>query len=443
MAKKVTIFGAGFVVKPMVDYLAKHGYEVLVSSRTVSKAEALAEPHPNVSAMQFNSSDDETMSKLVQESDLVVSMLPATMHVKVAKQCIMHKTNMVTTSYISPKMRELDQAAKDAGITVLNEIGVDPGIDHMSAMRIFHHVEDNGGKIVSFRSYCGGLPAPEANTNPMGYKFSWAPKGVLMAAMNGGTYLCDGEVVEVEGKNLFSHNWFVEVEGTGTFEAYINRNSLPYIDLYNLPHVKTMYRGTLRNVSHCETWYVLSQMGFFKDVVKFDNLDKLTIREFILIHVFKRNKTENLGKVLRKIYNLPEHSVILKKFEWMGFFDNKAMVPISSGSAVDVLTAIMLEKMPYLDGERDMLVMHHEFKAEFPDKEQFITSSIVDFGIPNGDSSMARTVSLPAAIATRMILEGTIAEKGVLMPVLREVYTPILKELDKMGIKINEKFKTL
>ncbi len=438
MSKKVTIFGAGLVVKPMVDYLAGKGYEITVASRTLSKAEKLAAPHSNVSAKQFLTDDEAAMTNFVRESDLVVSLLPATLHVKVAGKCIEHKTDMVTTSYISPQMRELDQQAKDAGIIILNEIGVDPGIDHMSAMKIFHKVQNEGGKIVSFMSYCGGLPAPEANTNPLGYKFSWAPKGVLKAAGNGAKFMKDGKIVEIEGADLFKNYWFVDVEGIGTLEAYPNRNSLDYIDLYDLKHLRTMYRGTFRNISHCETWYILSQMGFYKEDEIFDNLEG-TIRDFILTKMFKESKDNCLKTLLMEKYNLSEHSVILKKFDWLGFFDDTP-IPIKKGGAVDVLTAIMLEKMSYEKGERDLLVLHHEFIADYNGKEQRITSTMIDYGIPNGDSSMARTVSLPAAIGVHMILEGKITVKGVHMPILPNIYNPVLQELEKLKIMVVERF---
>jgi len=232
----------------MVDYLAGKDYDITVASRTLSKAEKLAAPHANVEARQFLSDDEPAMIEFIKNSDLVVSLLPATLHVKVAEKCIEYKTDMVTTSYISPQMRALNTKAEAAGIIILNEIGVDPGIDHMSAMKIFHKVENEGGKIVSFMSYCGGLPAQEANTNPLGYKFSWAPKGVLKAAGNGARFMIDGEVKEIEGKDLFKNYWFVDVEGVGTLEAYPNRNSLDYIDLYDLKDIKTMYRGTLNGI---------------------------------------------------------------------------------------------------------------------------------------------------------------------------------------------------
>lgn len=438
MKKKVTIFGAGLVVKPMVDYLAKKDYVVTVASRTLSKAEKLAAPHPNVFAIQFLTGNEELMEDLVKNSDLVVSLLPATLHVEVAKKCIEFKTDMVTTSYISPAMRALDQQAKDAGIIILNEIGVDPGIDHMSAMKIFHKVEKEGGKIVSFMSYCGGLPAPEANTNPLGYKFSWAPKGVLKAAGNGAKYMKDGKIIEIDGPDLFQNYWFVDVEGAGTFEAYPNRNSLDYIDLYNLKDVKTMYRGTFRNISHCDTWYILSQMGFYKEEEIFADLEG-TVKDFILTKMFKVEKDKCLKSLLMEKYNLPAASVILKKFEWLGFFD-ETPIPIKKGGAVDVLTAIMLEKMSYEKGERDLLVLHHQFVAEYPHRTQKITSTMIDYGIPNGDTSMARTVSLPAAIGVHMILQKEITVKGVHMPILPNIYNPVLKELEILNIKLVERF---
>jgi len=438
MAKKVTIFGAGLVVKPMVDYLAGKDYEITIASRTLSKAEKLAAPHSNATAKQFLSDDEQAMEEFVKASDLVVSLLPATMHVKVAKKCIEFKTDMVTTSYISPEMRALDQEAKDAGIIILNEIGVDPGIDHMSAMKIFHQVENEGGKIVSFMSYCGGLPAPEANTNPLGYKFSWAPKGVLKAAGNGARFMKDGKIVEIEGKNLFKNYWFVDVEGAGTFEAYPNRDSMGYVELYGLKHLKTMYRGTFRNISHCDTWYIMSQMGFYKEDEIFDNLEG-TVKEFILEKMLKIDKDKCLKMLLMEKYNLPEESVILNKFEWLGFFDDTP-VPIKKGGAVDLLTAIMLDKMSYEEGERDLLVLHHQFIAEYPNKTQKITSTMIDYGIPYSDSSMARTVSLPAAIGVHMILEGKIKLIGVYMPILPDIYNPVLQELENLDIKVVERF---
>jgi len=438
MSKKVTIFGAGFVVKPMVDYLANHQYNITVADIVLSKAQALAEPYPNVTAIQLDSRDETHVEKLIENCDLTVSLLPAHMHPEIARKCIKHGKHMVTASYISPAMKELNDKAEEAGITILNEIGVDPGIDHMSAMKIFHEVEEKGGKIVSFMSYCGGLPAPEADTNPLGYKFSWAPKGVLTAAGNGATYLKDEKIVDVPGPELFSHYWLVEVPEVGIFEAYPNRNSLGYIETYDLKDVKTMCRGTFRKISHCDLWFVFGQMGFFKQEPVFENLSG-TVKEFILTKMMGLKKDDCLQSAIAGKYNLSNSSVILKKMEWLGFFD-ETPVPIQKGAGIDVLTALMLDKMSYEEGERDLLVLHHQFIAEYPNKTQKITSTMIDYGIPNGDSSMARTVSLPAAIGAHMILQGEITVKGVHMPILPNIYNPVLQELDKMNIKLIERF---
>jgi saccharopine dehydrogenase-like NADP-dependent oxidoreductase len=381
------------------------------------------------------------MEKLISEHDLAVSLLPATNHPIVARHCIKLKKNMVTTSYVSEEMSSLDAEARSAGVLILNEIGVDPGIDHMSAMKIFDEVQDKGGKIVSFMSYCGGLPAPQHNTNPMGYKFSWAPKGVLIAAGNNAQYLRDGEVIKIPGKNLFGHYWLVDVPGVGTYEAYPNRDSLSYIETYGLEGIKTIYRGTFRNVSHCETWYSLAQLGFFdKDGEVFDTTG-MSVAQFIKTKMLGLSEDACLQCEIAKKLGLNDVSVVLKKFEWLGFFDENYQVPCEKGAAIDVLTAIMLEKMSYEPRELDLLLMHHEFIAELADgNQQRITSTMVDYGIPGGDTSMARTVSLPAAIAVKMILEGKISLKGVQRPIDRKIYLPVLAELENMDIKLVERF---
>ncbi|MCF7793048.1 MAG: saccharopine dehydrogenase NADP-binding domain-containing protein [Candidatus Cloacimonetes bacterium] len=438
MPKKIVIFGAGLVTKPMVDYLANHQYETTVADIVLEKAQVLADPHSNVQAVQLDSQDEKHVERLIQNCDLAVSLLPAAMHPKIAKKCIKLKKHMVTASYISEAMRKLDEAAKSSGITILNEIGVDPGIDHMSAMKIFHEVQEKGGNIVSFMSYCGGLPAPEADTNPLGYKFSWAPKGVLTAAGNGATYLKDDNVIKIPGEELFSHYWLVEVPGAGVFEAYPNRDSLSYIKTYNLKNVKTMYRGTFRKISHCDLWYIFGKMGFFKQEPVYKNLSG-TVREFILTKMMKLSKDACLKTAIAEKYNISKSSIILKKMAWLGFFDDTP-IPLKKGAGIDVLTALMLDKMQYEKGERDLLVLHHEFIADFAGKEQRITSTMIDHGIPNGDTSMARTVSLPAAIGVHLILAGKIKRTGVIMPKYKEIYQPVLQELDKLGIKIEEKY---
>ena len=438
--KNVLVLGAGLVSRPLVRYLLNVSeFNVTVASRTVSKAVKLIDGHPQGNAIELNVKNDAQLEELVKNCDLAISLLPYTFHVKVAGYCIKHKKYMVTTSYISDAMKALDQDAKNAGILILNEIGVDPGIDHMSAMRIIHNVENNGGKVISFRSYCGGLPAPEANDNPYGYKFSWSPRGVLMAGRNDAKYLKDGKIVEIEGKNLFRNHWSLNIEGEPEFETYPNRNSLPYIETYGLKDAKTMFRGTIRNIGWCDTLICIARLGVLDDTER-DNLaglsyDDLTRR---LVNASDKMSTREATKTF---LGDDVSEKVLDHLEWLGFFSNDKLP--DEPTYLDIMTARFLEKMPYKDGERDMIVLYHDFLAEWPNKKQRITSTLVDFGIPHDDSSMARTVSLPAAIATRLILQGKITVTGVHAPVLPDIYNPVLDELETMNIVCKEQEYTV
>lgn len=435
--KKILVLGAGLVSKPLVEYLMNvEDFEVTVATRTVSKAEKLISGHSNGNAEQLNVKDTEALNELIKNADIVISLLPYTFHVKVAKICIEYGKNMVTTSYISDAMQELDEEAQNAGIIILNEIGVDPGIDHMSAMRIIDRVEENGGKISSFKSYCGGLPAPEANDNPFGYKFSWSPRGVLMAGKNDAKYLENGKIIEIDGEELFKHHWPLEFEGApDKFETYPNRNSLPYIDTYGLEDVNTMFRGTIRNRGWCDALYCISQLGLLEDEERTD-LENMTFKELIIAQADGDNESDPREAVKNYLGDdAPEEA--LDKLEWLGLFSDKELP--KENTLLDVMTALFLEKMPYKENERDMIVLFHDFLAEFPDDKKRITSTLIDFGIPGGDSAMARTVSLPAAIATRLILQGQINIKGVHAPVVGEIYNPVLDELENMDIVCEEK----
>ncbi len=437
--KNILILGAGLVTKPIVRYLLDQpDFKVTVATRTVSKAENLINGHPRGTAKKLLLENKADLSELISQADLVVSLVPYTYHPIVAEMCIAKGKNMITTSYISDAMKKLDDKAKKAGILILNEIGLDPGIDHMSAMRIIHSVKNNQGTIVSFHSYCGGLPAPEANTNPFGYKFSWSPRGVVLAGRNTGRYLKDGEIIEVESKNLFAHHWNVEIETIGTLEAYPNRNSLPYIDLYGLHGISTMYRGTLRYPGWCDTWKKMVDLGLL-DLEERNDLEGLTFKEFIG-KLINAEPDGDIKKSLATYLNIAPDSDIMKRFEWLGLLGNDPL-PSGQKTPLDILAAKLLEKLQYEEGERDMIILHHDFLAEYPEKNrrEKITSTLIDFGIPGGDSSMARTVSLPAAIASKLILEGKINETGVHIPVIPGIYEPVLNELETLGIVCQEK----
>jgi saccharopine dehydrogenase (NADP+, L-glutamate forming) len=432
--KTVLVLGAGLVARPLVRYLlAVPNLKVIVASRTVSKAQALINDHPQGEARALNVQDATALQALVPAADLVISLLPYTYHVQVAELCIEFGKDMVTTSYVSPAMRTLDERAIAAGVTLLNEIGVDPGIDHMSAMKVIHHVQGNGGEITSFRSWVGGLPAPEANTNPFGYKFSWSPRGVLLAGRNAARYLEDGKEINIPGEELFDHHWPVEIPGLGKLEGYPNRDSLPYADIYGILTARTVFRGTLRNPGWCDTLKKMVELGLMDLEEK--EWQGLTFKQFV--GQLTGHQGDDIRGTVAEYLGLDIDSFILDNLEWLGLFSADPL-PLTHGAPLDVLTLRMLEKMPYGEGERDMLVMQHEFIAAYPGRKERITATMIDFGIPGSDSSMSRTVGLPAAIASRMILEGEITRKGVLVPVIPDVYEPVLAELEQMDILLKE-----
>ena len=439
--KKILILGAGLVAKPLVRYLLDQpDFEVEVASRTVSKAVKLIDNHPQGKASELNLKNEEGLKDKISKADLIISMVPYTFHPIVAKYCIDYKKAMVTTSYVSEVMKNLDAEAKKAGILILNEVGLDPGIDHMEAMRIIHEVEEKGGEILSFTSYCGGLPAPEANTNPFGYKFSWSPTGVLLAGKNSAQYLKDGQQIFIPSQDLFDNYLMINIEGLGEFEGYPNRNSLPYIELYGIKSTKTMLRGTLRNKGWCSTIKKIVDLGFLEEEEK--DWTGLTYKDF-LKKLMNDPAEEDIKKALSAHLNIEESSDIIQRFEWLGLLSDEPL-PSEKDSPLNILGAKMLEKLQYEEGERDMIMLQHQFIASYPgDKKEEITSTLIDFGIPHGDTSMARTVGLPAAISTKLILEGKIEKTGVHIPVTPEIYIPILQELKELDIVFKEKKEEL
>ncbi len=434
--KKVLILGAGMVVRPIVKYLLEKGYLVTVATRTKSKADAMIDGHPNGTSMTWTVDDEETLDRLISEHDLTVSLLPYAYHLMVAKKCIAHKKNMVTTSYMKPEMQALDQEAKDAGIVIIMELGLDPGIDHMSAMRIIDHVHNKGGKIEEFYSITGALPAPEACDNPFNYKFSWSPKGVVLASKNDGRYLRHSNEVYVTPEDLFKDPFKVDFPDIGALEIYPNRDSLPYIDLYGIPETKTIYRGTFRHPGWCESLDAIKAMKLIDD----DTIDfsDLTYAGFIAERIGAGNPSDIRQKTSDFLGE--GYDTALEALEWLGMFDDK---PVGRGedTAFEVTSDVMIEKMMIGPDERDMVVMQHTFLGSYPDgNKEVIKSTMVDFGTLKTDTAVARTVALPAACGVEMILEGKIDVTGVYIPVIPELYNPILDQLETMNIRMVEVF---
>jgi saccharopine dehydrogenase-like NADP-dependent oxidoreductase len=336
---------------------------------------------------------------------------------------------------VKDAMKALDGAARQVGVILLNEVGVDPGIDHMSAMQVIDRIRDEGGRLVSFTSNTGGLPAPDANDNPMGYKFSWAPRGVILAGKNPARFLKEGTVVEVPGPELFSHHWTCPIAGFEELEVYPNRDSIPYIESYGIPTVRSMFRGTLRYPGWCATMKKIVDLGLLDEVERTDlagqTFAQLTAK---LLGVDRKPSTDDLARHL----GLSPEARPVTDLEWLGFLSDD-LLPTGATTYLDVLASRMLSKMQYAPGERDMLVMQHEFVVEYEDRTERVTSTLIDYGIPRGDSSMSRLVGLPAAVAARMILQGEIDLVGVHVPTIPAIYEPILKELETLGVRFIER----
>ena len=431
----VLILGAGLVAGPLVRYLlGVKGLRVTVATRTVDKAERLIDGARNGTAVALDVDDEAALEALIAKHDLSISLLPYVHHPLVARLCVKHKKQMVTTSYVKDAMRALDGAARDAGVILLNEIGVDPGIDHMSAMQVIHRIRDEGGTLVSFTSNTGGLPAPEANTNPMGYKFSWAPRGVVLAGKNPARFLKDGEIVDVPGPQLFAHHGPCAIAGFGELEVYPNRDSLPYIESYGIPSVESMFRGTLRYPGWCNTLKAIVDLGILDETER-TNLVGLTFGQWTgrLLGMTGKATALDLARRLGRSADAKPVTDLV----WLGLVSDDPL-PKEATTYLDVLAQRMLSKMQYVPGERDMLVMQHEFVVRYADRTEKILSTMVDYGIPNGDTSMSRLVGLPAAIAARMILQGEIDLPGVQVPMVPAIYEPVLEELATLGVRFTE-----
>ncbi|MBN2245250.1 MAG: saccharopine dehydrogenase NADP-binding domain-containing protein [Candidatus Aminicenantes bacterium] len=432
MSNKILVLGAGLVAGPLVKYLLDQpDFEVIVADIIAEKAESLIGSHSRGESLVLDSRNDANLEKAVPVVDLVVSLLPFTFHPKVAGLCLRHKKNMVTASYVNPQIQAMDKDARQAGITILNEVGLDPGIDHMEAMRIIDKLKADEVKIKSFRSFCGGLPAPEACDNPWNYKFSWSPLGVLHASKSAAVYLERSKIFEISSDDLFDSCREIKIEGLGVFEGYPNRNSLPYIKLYGIDSVETMLRGTLRYPGWCQTMKYVIRLGLLDEEIR--DFSGMTY-EGLMRALLKIPESQEVKEFMSTFLEIPLDSEILHKLEWLGLW-NDDVIPIKRGTAMEVLSDRMYARMSYRSGERDMIVLQHEFIYSRQDgRQEKIISSLVDYGIPDQDSSMARTVGLPAAIGTRLILEGKVKEKGVIIPVKQELYGPILKELENQGI---------
>lgn len=436
--KQVLILGVGYIARPLIECLAQEkDIELTLVDSVEHKLLEVIDAMPRTRIVIIDVRDKEQLKKLIAATDLVISLVPYVLHSEIATLCVEHKKHMITASYVSPEMSKLDLLARNAGVLLLNEVGLDPGIDHMSAMRTIDMAHDRGEKIIGFRSYCGGLPAPDVDNNPFGYKFSWSPKGVLMAGRNSAKYLRDRETVEVPSEALFNHYETCMIEGLGEFEVYPNRDSISYIKIYKIPEVETMYRGTLRNKGWCGTFKKIVELGLLDDKTR---IFKHTSYDKIIADIIGYKPGRNLKDELAKYLNIEVNNDIMERLEWLGLLSNTKMAQTKT-TFIDILTELMLQKMSYKQNERDMIILYHEFFVHDPKKSESkrIFSTLIDYGVSDGHFAMARTVAFPCAIAAKLILQGKIRGKGVTIPTDAAIYSPILDGLKQFGIDFIER----
>ena len=439
---KVLILGSGMVARPIIRYLLKKSFEVTVASNTPDRTAKFIDGHPDGKSVTWEATDEKTLDGLVASHDVVVSLLPYAFHVMVAKHCIAHKKHMVTTSYVKPEMQALDKAAKEAGVLILNEIGLDPGIDHMSAMRIIDSVHSKEGGIIEFYSICGALPAPESANNPFRYKFSWSPKGVILAGNNDAVYLRHGKVVNIPAIDLFRDPGTYNFPDVGELHLYPNRDSISYKDIYGIPEAQTMFRGTFRYPGWCGALDALKRLG----MVSCDMTDMtgMTFAQLVAHQIASGREIKNPSSVIRHLSSeflgIPENDPSLDAIQWLGLFDDAPMNR-TRDNTFEVTAGRMLDKMMLGPEDRDMIAMQHIFIAGFSDgRKEMIRSRMLDFGSEKTDTSIARTVALPAAIGVEMIMDGQILIRGVQIPVIPEIYNPVLNRLEEMGIHMIEEY---
>jgi saccharopine dehydrogenase (NADP+, L-glutamate forming) len=396
----------------------------------------------NAHPISLDVTDDKALDTEVAKNDLVISLIPYTFHATVIKSAIRNKKNVVTTSYVSPAMLELEEQAKKAGITVMNEIGLDPGIDHLYAIKTIEEVHRAGGKILSFLSYCGGLPAPEASDNPLGYKFSWSSRGVLLALRNAAKYYKDGEVVDIAGKDLMGTAKPYFIYPGYAFVAYPNRDSTPYKERYNIPEAQTIIRGTLRYQGFPEFVRVLVDMGFLSDEEKSYLKEPISWKEATqkILAATSSSEPDLKWAIASKAYfkDTEEKERILAGLRWVGIFSDEKIIP--RGNPLDTLCATLEKKMQFEKDERDFVMLQHKFEIENKDgSKETRTSTLVEYGDPKGYSAMAKLVGVPCGVAVKQVLDGTISEKGILAPMSSKINDPLMEELRKYGIFLVEK----
>lgn len=441
--RKILVIGAGkstaVLIKYFQDKSITENLYITIGDISIENAKNLANGHQNTKAILLDVFDETSRQDAIQNADIVVSMLPARFHIEVAKDCLKYNKCMVTASYVSKEMQELDAEVRKKGLIFMNEIGVDPGIDHMSAMQVIDRIRNKGGKIILFESFTGGLVAPESDTNLWNYKFTWNPRNVVVAGQGGAAeFLQEGAYKYIPYHKLFRRTEFLEVEGYGRFEAYANRNSLKYQSIYGLEDILTLYRGTIRKVGFSRAWNTFVQLGMTADDYTITNSEHMSYRDFTNSFL-AYSPSDSTELKLRHYLKIDQDDIMWDKLLELDLFNPNKKIGIPNATPAQGLQKILMDKWALDDGDKDMIVMYHKFGYEFDGQQKQIDATMVSTGEDQTYTAMARTVGLPVAMATLRILNKQISLTGVQIPIHEEVYTPILKELEEYGIIFKEK----
>jgi saccharopine dehydrogenase-like NADP-dependent oxidoreductase len=411
---------------------------LVIADLSLALAQKKTNNHPNATPIALDIFNDTDRKTVIENADIVISMLPAHLHIEIAKDCIFFKKNLVTASYISDEMQKLDEVVKENGLIFMNEVGLDPGIDHMSAMKVIDEIKEKGGKMMLFESFCGGLVAPENDTNLWNYKFTWAPRNVVLAGQGGAAkFIQEGTYKYIPYCNLFRRTEFLEVEGYGKFEAYSNRDSLKYRSVYGLDDVLTLYRGTIRRVGFSKAWNMFVQLGMTDDSYVMDGSETMTYRQFTNSFL-PYHPTDSVEIKTRLILKIDQDDIMWDKLVELDLFNSNKIVGIKEATPAQILQKILSDSWSLQEKDKDMIVMYHKFGYELNGVKTQIDSKMVSIGEDQTYTAMAKTVGLPVAMATLLILNGKIKTTGVQLPIKKEVYQPILKELEEYGIVFNE-----
>ncbi len=440
--KNLLIIGAGRSATALINYILeqarRHDFFITVADADIALAQLKIGGHPKGRAIWLDASKPNDRRDVISRHDVVVSLLPPQMHLEVAQDCISLGKHMVTASYVSKQVFRLGDEARQRALVFMNELGLDPGIDHMSAMQRIHKIRAEGGKITAFYSYTGGLVAPESDDNPWHYKFSWNPRNVVLAGQGTAQFLEDGKLKYIPYRRLFRQYRLVNIPAMGEWEVYANRDSLLYREAYGLRDIRTLFRGTIRHRGFCDAWNALVRIGLTDATFPIVDSDQLTYHDLMEAFLGISQHTGSVKDRIAKLIEADPEGEVMQKLEWLGLF-SKRRIRVNNATPALILENLLLEKWVLQPNDRDMVIMQHVFEYEQSRRKRKLTSTLIMKGENSADTAMSKLVGLPLGIFVKLLLLGKISTTGVSIPTMPEVYEPVMQELEEYGVKFTER----